>query len=279
MPRPSGGAGQVLFCCPLVGVWEQAWFSVLFYALSRGFFKTKGLAMMSNNPFYQPISRCWEILRSVRWEFPFFPAFITSLITAFILGLLAILFMTVGVASMTRASFWAMMEEARGHLRKATSMEEKSGHAIAIGIYSLIYLPLWLIHLPFLLLGMLWDRIGIYTLAPIALLVGLFFVDWNWVAEKVRENSDQPSRPSTTEKKRPTTAKSKSKAPGVKSKDNQLGRKWTSDDGTHVAEAEYVSSPENGVITLRKADGSTVNVPLSRLSAADQAWVRQQTGE
>lgn len=51
-------------------------------------------------------------------------------------------------------------------------------------------------------------------------------------------------------------------------------RLWTSNDGKTL-EAEWVSSAQDQV-TLRRPDGHVFTLPLNRLSAADQTWVKQQ---
>jgi len=51
-------------------------------------------------------------------------------------------------------------------------------------------------------------------------------------------------------------------------------RLWTSNDGKTL-EAEWVSAAQ-GQVTLRRPDGQVFTLPLSRLSAADQTWVKQQ---
>jgi predicted peptidase len=51
-------------------------------------------------------------------------------------------------------------------------------------------------------------------------------------------------------------------------------RLWTSNDGKTL-EAEWVSTAQDQA-TLRRPDGQVFTLPLSRLSAADQAWVKQQ---
>jgi hypothetical protein len=49
-------------------------------------------------------------------------------------------------------------------------------------------------------------------------------------------------------------------------------RTWTSADGQFHTEAQFINLTA-GVVTLRKADGSTVKVPLDRLSDEDRAWI------
>ncbi|WP_425400920.1 SHD1 domain-containing protein [Aeoliella sp.] len=54
-------------------------------------------------------------------------------------------------------------------------------------------------------------------------------------------------------------------------------RTWTAASGGASIEAEYVGA-KDGNVTLRKADGKTVSVPIAKLSAADQQYIEQQTG-
>jgi len=54
------------------------------------------------------------------------------------------------------------------------------------------------------------------------------------------------------------------------------GRTWTDSTGQYRVRAVFVEF-KDGRVWLKKADGSTVGVPLDRLSAADQGWVARQT--
>jgi hypothetical protein len=49
-------------------------------------------------------------------------------------------------------------------------------------------------------------------------------------------------------------------------------RTWKSANGTFTVEAEFVRL-KNGVVTLRKADDSKIDVEQGRLSAEDKAWI------
>ncbi len=53
-------------------------------------------------------------------------------------------------------------------------------------------------------------------------------------------------------------------------------RAWTDSTGQYQVQAAFIELRDDRV-WLRKADGSTVGVPLDRLSAADQGWVARQT--
>ncbi|MBI1247610.1 TIGR02281 family clan AA aspartic protease [bacterium] len=52
-------------------------------------------------------------------------------------------------------------------------------------------------------------------------------------------------------------------------------RTWKSADGNHNVEAELVKVDGDNVV-LKRADGQTISVPLNRLSAADQEFVKSQ---
>jgi S1-C subfamily serine protease len=56
-------------------------------------------------------------------------------------------------------------------------------------------------------------------------------------------------------------------------------RTWTAAVGGFKTEAEYVELKAGNVVGLRLKDGSLRDVPLSKLSEADQAYVRQKSGQ
>lgn len=52
-------------------------------------------------------------------------------------------------------------------------------------------------------------------------------------------------------------------------------REWISADGRKL-DAEFISAANDVVKLKRSSDGQTFSLPVSRLSAADQSWVREQ---
>src|SRR5688500_899300 len=52
-------------------------------------------------------------------------------------------------------------------------------------------------------------------------------------------------------------------------------RKWKDTTGKYEIEAEFVDFSD-GKVTLKRTDGSDVSVPMTRLSGADQAFVRAE---
>jgi hypothetical protein len=52
-------------------------------------------------------------------------------------------------------------------------------------------------------------------------------------------------------------------------------RTWTSIDGKHTIEADFVEMRGVGNIAIKKVDGTVIEVPLTQLSSADQAFVKR----
>lgn len=60
----------------------------------------------------------------------------------------------------------------------------------------------------------------------------------------------------------------------VPAPDEPLFRKWTDSTGKYTLEASVVAV-KRGYVKLEKRDGSTVVLPISKLSVADQEWLRE----
>ncbi len=216
---------------------------------------------MNDNPFYRPCVTFKTNLTNIAWEFPYLPAAINAVVLILILAILCILFMTIGIAAQISTMFYRLIEEAGGHMRTVPAVE-KSGYAVAIGIYLLVFIPLWLIQAPFQLLGMLWERFGFYSLIVLGLAVGAFFVDWQYVYRFVASLNE------------PANAARSNSSPG-KPKKQSSRRNWSSRDGQFSTEAEFVSTAD-GFVTLRKTtDGTTVQVKTDDLSDRDLDWLRR----
>src|ERR1043165_8601942 len=54
-------------------------------------------------------------------------------------------------------------------------------------------------------------------------------------------------------------------------------RTWTSKTGGHTTEAELVQLKDDGNVVLKTKAGRTIEVPISKLSDADQAYARKQS--
>lgn len=55
-------------------------------------------------------------------------------------------------------------------------------------------------------------------------------------------------------------------------------RTWTDSTGKHKTQADFVSV-DDGVVTIKKANGQTVSLPVKKLSGADQRWIFRKQRE
>ena len=71
-----------------------------------------------------------------------------------VLGILAFLFITIGLVSQIAGVLKGLILDARRHLQEGSAVE-RSAQAISIAIYAGLWLPFWLIQLPFSFIGSL----------------------------------------------------------------------------------------------------------------------------
>jgi S1-C subfamily serine protease len=55
-------------------------------------------------------------------------------------------------------------------------------------------------------------------------------------------------------------------------------RTWSSATGVYTVEAELMQLKNDGTVVLKKKNGSVIEVPISKLSAVDRAYLRSQSG-
>jgi hypothetical protein len=77
--------------------------------------------------------------------------------------------------------------------------------------------------------------------------------------------------PTATDPKRTRPDRSNRKQPPANTE--RVMRTWTDATGKNTVEAEFRGMVD-GKVTLHKADGSEVTLPLEKLSATDQTWIR-----
>jgi hypothetical protein len=107
---------------------------------------------MKDNPYFAPIKRFHSTLGAIEWRFPFIPSLVNAGVLLLIILVLCSLYATVGIASQISSSLLALIKEAQKEFRHGPSVE-KSGYAVAIGIYLCLFIPIWLVQSPFRLLG------------------------------------------------------------------------------------------------------------------------------
>lgn len=139
------------------------------------------LHVYSFNPFRRPIRQLVRGLTRIQWRFPFFPQFIEAVVLLFVVLVMTALYLTVGMASQVAGIFHSLMLDAQ-HEIKSGSLIEKSAYAVTGGIYVVLWLPFWLLLLPFTLLGWLWSHLGYWGLIILAAIFSVATV-WIWKTE------------------------------------------------------------------------------------------------
>ena len=130
------------------------------------------LHIFSVNPFRRPIRRLVGNLTSIQWHVPYFPQLIEAVVLLFVALVTTALYLTVGIASQIAGIFQSLMLDAQ-HEIKTGSLVEKSAYAVAGGIYVILWLPFWLVLLPFTFLGWIWKHLGYVGLIILALLLAV----------------------------------------------------------------------------------------------------------
>jgi hypothetical protein len=114
-------------------------------------------------------------MKGVPLPFPYLAQLIQLAALTSVLALFATLFITIGVVTQAAGVFRGLILEARKHLREGSTVE-RSGTAISIGIYSLLFFPFWMIQLPFSLLGSIWSSRRLSALLTLTLLLSIVYV-------------------------------------------------------------------------------------------------------
>jgi hypothetical protein len=127
------------------------------------------------NPYLRPIKNVFRQMKAVPFPFPYLPQLIQLGVLASVLVLFAFLYITIGVVTQAAGVFRGLILEAQKHLREGSTVE-RSGTAISIGIYSLLFLPFWMIQLPFSLVGSIWSSRRLSALLTITLLLSVAYV-------------------------------------------------------------------------------------------------------
>ena len=97
-------------------------------------------------------------MKGVPLPFPYLPQLIQLAVLASVLALFGVLFITIGVVMQAAGVFRGLILDTQKHLREGSTVE-RSAQAINIGIYSLLFLPFWMIQLPFSLVGSIWSSL------------------------------------------------------------------------------------------------------------------------
>ena len=127
------------------------------------------------NPYLRPIQNILRQMKAVPFPFPYLPQVIQLAVLIAVLLLFACLFITIGLVSQVAGVFRGLILDTQKHLREGSAVE-RSAQAVSIGIYSLLFVPFWLIQLPFSIIGSLWSSHRLAALATSAVLLSIIYV-------------------------------------------------------------------------------------------------------
>ena len=126
------------------------------------------------NPYLRPIKSIVRQMKAVPFPFPYVPQVVQLAVLTAVLGLFAMLFISIGVISQIAGVFRGMIVDTRKHLRQGSAVE-RSAQAVSIGIYSILFVPFWLIQLPFSLIGSLWSSHRLGALVATAVFLSIVY--------------------------------------------------------------------------------------------------------
>ncbi len=124
----------------------------------------------ANNPFAAPLLKIYRDLKSIKYEIPYIPQIIELLLLIVSILLLSILYLTVGIASQIECMLRNLITKSQANLNEASPIE-KSAYAVTAGIYTLFWVPFWILLLPFSLLGWVWNKTGVFGIFVLAILI------------------------------------------------------------------------------------------------------------
>lgn len=125
--------------------------------------------IQTGNPYFGPIRHISAQLGEIEWRFPFLAQALVFVTACLVLFILVILYSTVGLISQITSIFSYLIQQARHDMQGKPTIEQ-TGFLVAIGIYFLLWAPLWIVQLPLFIVGWLWQWLGYFSL--VVLIVG-----------------------------------------------------------------------------------------------------------
>ncbi len=111
------------------------------------------------NPYSEILKTLLSDFRAIKWEFPFILQTIHSLITFVLLFVLLILYATLGFISQISNTFWDYLVSI-GNKMSYSNPIQTVFHAISATLYFVLFLPFFIIQIPFWFSGWLTAKIG-----------------------------------------------------------------------------------------------------------------------
>lgn len=132
------------------------------------------------NPYSEILKTLLSDFRAIKWEFPFILQTIHSLITFVLLFILLVLYVTIGFVSQISNTFWDYLVSI-GKKMNYSSPIQTVFHALTVTLYFIIFLPFFIIQIPFWFSGWLTAKIGfkafIILLITILTTFALYFLE------------------------------------------------------------------------------------------------------
>jgi hypothetical protein len=128
--------------------------------------------VQTGNPYYNPITNIASQLGEIEWRFPYLAQALVLITSCVVLVILALLYITVGLISQVSSIFSYLIQQARQDMRGKPTIE-KTGYIVAIGVYFLMWAPLWIVQLPLFIVGWIWEVLGYFSLI-VFVLVAVF---------------------------------------------------------------------------------------------------------
>ncbi len=122
------------------------------------------------NPFTSPIKTIAGKIVAIRWCMPFLPQVIQLLVQSIIIIILSLLYCTIGIVFNCYSVFCSLLSDTRAEF-KNSDLVGKSAYALMAGVYLLLAAPCFLIVMPFMVLGMFWERMSWFGLALYVLII------------------------------------------------------------------------------------------------------------
>jgi hypothetical protein len=133
-------------------------------------------ATAEGNPFYEPIKSIAAQVRGLSWTFPYIVEILVWVVSFIVILVLCALYITIGIISQLSSTFGRLIKHTQRQLKDKSAMQ-KTGFIMAIGVYSVIWLPFWILQLPFYLIGLTWgffNRPFRIVFSIILIIIGIF---------------------------------------------------------------------------------------------------------
>lgn len=111
------------------------------------------------NPYSEILKTLLSDFRAIKWEFPFILQTIHSLITFFLLFVLLVLYVSLGFISQISNTFWDYLVSI-GKKMSYSSPIQTVFYALSATLYFVLFLPFFIIQIPFWFSGWLTSKIG-----------------------------------------------------------------------------------------------------------------------